>query len=771
MRNPNTIRIFLPLREAFKNSALAIALASWMAAGTALAAPPANDDFVNAINLTGIGPNQTGDMLIGTQTGTNTTDSTLEVGEPNPGAANTVWFKWTSPVNGGLTVSTAGSTSFAPSEWDAILGIYTGSAVNALIGLGTTPQDIVLEESMTVAVTAGTTYSIQLAGFGAEAAANILVSWRLVPTNGATILTFGPGAAVGTIVSNAANINWNVPFGTPTAPTFTLSPGATCTVAGIPISSGTLVNFSGGPVVYTVTAQGASPIINNYTVTAAFPTPVLWNLAGSGTWDNTTPNWLTQPGAVITTFATSNEAIFNNAAGGTITIAPGISPGFTTVNAAAGTYIFEGGPITGSGPLTKSGGGTLILTGANTYSGKTTVNSGMLEASNNTTVGGSTSFSVANGATLLLSGTTSAGYKWPATAATLTGAGTVRRSLGSQANTGLNFDMSAFTGVLEISGGQLAANPFYSPSFVSPPNGTIRVGANTQLYLGWQGTTFNTTVELNAGTDNGETLGVLRGDTATLNGAVILKTNSTIGSAGGTFTLNSVISDEGNGLGFAKDGGGIVVITGTNTYKGATIVNNGRLVCKNVASLGNGGALIIPNSAVVELDYLGDHVVSSLTIAGVDKDPGVYGSSSSGAPVANQDNAHFAGTGTVTVPVVSGYTSWATTNGVTGGVNGDSNKDGVQNGIAYFMNNTGLLTSPGFIGNMVTWPNGGNLPSTEYGAAKQFVVETSPNLTIWTPVDAGSLTTNTSGPGGTLSYTLVPAGPKLFVRLRMNLTP
>ena len=542
-------------------------------------------------------------------------------------------------------------------------------------------------------------------------------------------------------------------------------------MGGLPVNSGSPINFSGGPVVFTITAQGVSPIINNYTVTATVASAVLWNVAGSGVWDTATPNWLTQPGAVSTKFATGNAAIFSNIAGGTITTAPGISPGSTTVNATAGTYIFEGGPIAGTGALTKDGASTLTLASANTYQGKTAVKGGTLEAVGNRAIGGSTSFTVASGATLLLSGTTGAVYKWPAAAAPLTGAGKLNIPLGRGINAGLNFDMSAFTGTLAITNGMMAANPFYSGTFVSPENGTLRVEENATLYLGWQGTPFNTTVELSSGTDDGEGLGVLRGDTATLNGAVILRTDSTIGSIGGTpfFTINAVISDGGQGFGFTKVANGTVILNATNTYKGPTIVDRGTLVCKTPASLGNGGALSIGASAIVDLDYTGDHVVASLTIEGEVKNPGVYGSSSSPAPAANQDDIHFTGTGTVKVG--SGYGGWATNNGVTGGVNGDSNRDGVQNGVAYFMNINGLATNTGIIGNTVTWPNGGNLPATEYGAAKQFVVQTASDLVNWTSVEVGALTTNTSGPGGSLRYTLPISGPKRFVRLRVTPTP
>ena len=81
------------------------------------------------------------------------------------------------------------------------------------------------------------------------------------------------------------------------------------------------------------------------------------------------------------------------------------------------------------------------------------------------------------------------------------------------------------------------------------------------------------------------------------------------------------------------------------------------------------------------------------------------------------------------------------------------------------MNATGQATLPGLIDNTVTWPNGGNIPSTEYGADKQFVVQTSPDLLNWTPVDIGD--PKLANTASSVSYTLLPPEPgedKLFVR-------
>jgi hypothetical protein len=257
-----TNRIGNPLQVAIRYLALVAAIGSWLVAGTALAAP-ANDNFADAINLPGSS---------GTQTGTDNIDATSEVGEPALAGdiTKTVWFKWTSPGNGDFTVGTLGSRNAVPAEFDTVLGIYTGSSLNALTPLGATPKDTVLEESMTLPVTTGTTYYIQIGGYLNETATNLVLNWSFAArVFDAGILTFGPGATVGPVVSNAAQISWTVLNGTDLTAlpaTFTLSPNATCDRI-----SGATQDFT-APVVYRVTSFDGL-VVNDYTVTVAFPPP------------------------------------------------------------------------------------------------------------------------------------------------------------------------------------------------------------------------------------------------------------------------------------------------------------------------------------------------------------------------------------------------------------------------------------------------------------------------------------------------------------------
>src|SRR5207244_8234652 len=86
-----------------------------------IASPPSNDNFPNAIALN--------TPLPITTTGSSK-GATKEPGEPNhaneQGGAS-VWWKWTSPVTGPITITTAGT------NFDTVLGVYTGNQVLGLV--------------------------------------------------------------------------------------------------------------------------------------------------------------------------------------------------------------------------------------------------------------------------------------------------------------------------------------------------------------------------------------------------------------------------------------------------------------------------------------------------------------------------------------------------------------------------------------------------------------------------------------------------------------
>ena len=85
-------------------------------------------------------------------------------------------------------------------------------------------------------------------------------------------------------------------------------------------------------------------------------------------------------------FASNSDAVtFNdNGVNTLVTVTgAGVSPGSLTFSNKAKTYTFQGGPITGSVSPNINGGGTVIFSNSNTYSGATQIqNSSTLQVTN-----------------------------------------------------------------------------------------------------------------------------------------------------------------------------------------------------------------------------------------------------------------------------------------------------------------------------------------------------------------------------------------------------
>ncbi|MDA7506334.1 hypothetical protein N9868_02555 [Akkermansiaceae bacterium] len=90
---------------------------------------------------------------------------------------------------------------------------------------------------------------------------------------------------------------------------------------------------------------------------------------------------------------------------------------------------------------------------------------------------------------------------------------------------------------------------------------------------------------------------------------------------------------------------GTVSFVAANTYTGPTTVNGGILRLRNGQAISDEATLAI-NNAVVDTEE--NETVGNLFIDGVRKPSGVYGSTTSAAPVENQDDTKFSGFGTVT---------------------------------------------------------------------------------------------------------------------------
>ncbi len=165
-------------------------------------AAPANDAFANRITITG---------MTNTVTGSNV-GATREAGEPiifgNGGGAS-VWWTWTAPTNGLVTIDTIGSS------FDTILGIYTGSSVASLTLVASDDDSGGSRTSLTsFPGVVGTVYQIAVDGFNGDSG-NIVLHVSQAPPipPGVTVSVANTNATAGTDVLFTTTVTGDPPFG------------------------------------------------------------------------------------------------------------------------------------------------------------------------------------------------------------------------------------------------------------------------------------------------------------------------------------------------------------------------------------------------------------------------------------------------------------------------------------------------------------------------------------------------------------------------------
>jgi subtilisin family serine protease len=127
-----------------------------------------NDNFASRISISG--PSA---VAAGTNVG-----ATKEAGEPrhagNSGGKS-VWWTWTAPADGSVTLKTAGST------FDTLLAVYTGTSVSALTTVAQNDDSTTgMTSLLKFNAVAGTVYQIAVDGFGG-ASGSILLNLSLGP--------------------------------------------------------------------------------------------------------------------------------------------------------------------------------------------------------------------------------------------------------------------------------------------------------------------------------------------------------------------------------------------------------------------------------------------------------------------------------------------------------------------------------------------------------------------------------------------------------------
>ena len=343
---------------------------------------------------------------------------------------------------------------------------------------------------------------------------------------------------------------------------------------------------------------------------------------------------------------------------GTGAVSLGSTAGSRTITVNANTLtvggIISNGTATG---LTKSGGGTLFLSGANTYTGPTTLNAGVLVlgaaeiAGTSGPLGTSGGSIVLNGGILRYSNFTNSapvlnifdyssrfstaanqrynvdtnsigqGVVWGANL-TSSGGTLTKSGLGTLYLTGAN----TYDGATAIANGALGvkslnnvASPNASSSLGAPTtmlNGMISIGSGGdtgRLFYTGAGETTDRVINL-AGSTGGAIIeqagtGALK-FTSALTAIAGSKTLTLRGSTAGTGEIaGAIVNGSGASTGLTKSGSGLWTLTGVNLYTGATTVGGGTLTLNsqtgslaataltfgNLTGAGGGGTFNIDN--------------------------------------------------------------------------------------------------------------------------------------------------------------------------------
>ncbi|MFT0878073.1 autotransporter-associated beta strand repeat-containing protein [Rhodopseudomonas sp. G2_2311] len=258
----------------------------------------------------------------------------------------------------------------------------------------------------------------------------------------------------------------------------------------------------------------------------------------------------------------------------------------------SGTYVF-GGAISGTGGVSKAGTGTVILTGTNTYSGGTTISSGILQIGSGGSTGSITGDVINNGSLMF---NRAGRYTFDGA---ISGVGGVRKfGDGITILTGTN----TYTGLTSISLGVLQIGDGGTAGSI-----TGQVSNNSELWFNRSDAyTFGGVIsgwgsvsQLGPGTTVLTGASTYTGGTTISNGTLQIGDGGTTGSIANNVTNNGTLAfNRSNALTFsglisgtgsvAQLGSGNLSMAGANTYTGGTTISRGTVTVGNNSALGVG---------------------------------------------------------------------------------------------------------------------------------------------------------------------------------------
>ncbi len=565
-------------------------MTSLTTAGGTANAVVGGDAVVSILTVNNSGMDTYGGLLGGTGTNNNNLALTMSgSGTLTLTGANT--YSDGTTVNAGtLTVSGVGATLGATTGTLAVNNPNTSAGTATVLNLSTTAATTSGSLSGTIATPSSGTNTATINNGGQLFTVNQTADGAYAGViTGAGGFTLGSGSgSINTLTLSGIN-------------TYT---GAT-TISGGILSTGSLGNGGAASGIGQSSNAAANLILNGGTLqyansSSATSTDRLFTLTNlGGTLDASGTNTITFAGNGV---GPSNAIAYSGSGARTLTLT-GMNAGMNTL----APILADG--TGGKTALTKSGSGTWVVTGANTYSGATTSSGGTLKA------GSTQAFGINSAVTL---GTANSTYL------DITGFSNSIGSLTGGASNGGNVILGGAT----LTVGSDNTSPAAYAGRIVDGSGSLGTGGLTKIGNGTL-TLSGANIYTGVTNLNGGILNVGKAETAGTSGPLGKSAAANAGSivfGGGTLQYSSANQNDysgrfstsvnqaysidtnsqnvtfgtaltSNGGSLTKSGAGTLTLTGANTYSGGTIVNGGTLTVSGVgATLGaTTGTLAVNN--------------------------------------------------------------------------------------------------------------------------------------------------------------------------------
>jgi autotransporter-associated beta strand protein len=586
------------------------------------------------------------------------------IGYPITGPGTFTQSGGTNCVSNGLHLGGYGAGTYNLSGGELILASLIGSGAAAFNFNGGTMQAS-NSFSTNVPMTLGTSgggATFDTGGFSVTLAGSLSGPGSLTKIGAGTLFLSGSNTYTGATTVSAGTLEAAGATALPsyaTQGTITVANGATLAVAvggngWTSAGIGTLLGrnsggFAGGSILGIDTSGGSLSYGSNIAGNMGL---ALW---GGNTLVLTAANTYTGP----TTITAGTLQVGNGGSGASIGGTSGVTDNASLVFNHAGTVTFSP-VISGSGSLTQTGSGKLVIVGANTYSGPTTITGGTLQIDNGGSTGSLGNGPITNNAALVFDRDDNG----LVVANAISGSGSLAQIGGGMVTLcGTN----AYTGNTLISAGTLALG-----NNLLLQNSTLNISGTGALGFGGFATatiggltgggnlvltnTADAAVALSVGANNSSTIysGLLSDNatggslnkvgsgTLTLTAAdsytgptIITAGTLQIGNAGSgasiggtsgvtdnaslvfnhadTATFSPVISGSGS---LTQSGAGILVLTGANTYSGPTTISAGTLQIDRGGTIGAPGSGPIANNGTLVFDRGDNSLVVTNIISG-----------------------------------------------------------------------------------------------------------------------------------------------------------